>query len=172
MELNNKYFIIHIENCLKTYWKVKKFFIKPNIKFYIGRKRNKPFIPNCKILNLFISDVKYKQTAKRIYFKHNPIIDIVLFNKWEVKIELARIGCFIGWTSTHDMEECNSDESNIYWKTILTWILKPYTLKKCLQINTKKRNIKLGDIFMIQTSPTENICLKSNLDLNKKYNKK
>jgi hypothetical protein len=122
-------------------------------------------------LNLFISDVKYKQTAKRIYFKHNPIIDIVLFNRWEVKIELARIGCFIGWTPYHHMEKCTSDESNIYWKTILTWILKPYTLRKCLEINTKKRNIKLGDISMIQTSPTENICLKSNLDLNKKYNK-
>lgn len=172
MGINNKYFIIHIENCLNTYWKVRKYFVKPNIKFYIGKKRNKPFIPNCKILNIFISDVKYKQTAKKIYFKHNPIIDIILFNRWEIKIELARIGCFLGWTPYHHMEKCISDESKIYWKTILTWLLKPYTLKKCLEINTKKRNIKYGDLSFIQISPTKNICLKSNLNLGEKYNNK
>lgn len=102
--INNKYFDIYVENPLKSYNKIKKYFkaLKPrfNIGFYKG---NGP-----KILMLNSFDIAWKDKWNTPRHEINPRIAISLFNYIHINIEFT-----LKEDSMNDM---------VYWEAALYWL--------------------------------------------------
>ena len=87
---SGEYFNWFINNPLRTYWKVKKYFRPMTLHWYIGSKLMSPIPPygHCaKILDIYSTDVIWKDKYNTPRHEYDPCISIILFNKW-------CIGCY------------------------------------------------------------------------------
>ena len=114
--INNKYFNIFLQNPLKTYWKIKKYFKTIKFKISIGAsKRN-----DSKILTIRSYDVSWKDKYNSPSHERNPIIYISIFNCLYMYIEFT-----LKKDSLVDL---------VYWEAALYWL----HYRKNLHIAVKK----------------------------------
>ena len=114
---SGEYFNWFINNPLRTYWKVKKYFKPMTLHWYIGSKLMSPLPPYgycAKILDIYSTDVIWKDKYNTPRHEYDPCISITLFNKW-------CIGCY--WK----FELNNQDYSMQYWESILDYLYYDYT---------------------------------------------
>lgn len=113
----NKYFYIYIENPLKTYNKVKKYFLplKPKFQLNFGKGRK------AKILDINSFDVCWKDKWDSPRHEWNPRIMISLFNYIHIYIDFTRDNGGI-----IDM---------IYWEIALTWIYYGKDLTESIKLS-------------------------------------
>ena len=102
--INNKYFDICVENPLKSYNKIKKYFKALKLRFKIGF--NKGNGPKIFMLNSF--DVAWKDKWHTPRHEINPRIAISLFNYIHINIEFT-----LKEDSMNDM---------VYWEAALYWL--------------------------------------------------
>ena len=106
-----KLFKFDIENPLKTYYKVRKYFKFPKIKIKFGRVKEKN---KAKILNIKSRDLEYKCKYRELVHVADPYIKIYLFNKFWIYIYFtAEFTNDLG-----DRETC----STLYWEQILIYL--------------------------------------------------
>lgn len=106
-----KLFKFDIENPLKTYYKVRKYFKFPKIKIKFGKIKDKN---KAKILNVKSRDLDYKCKYRDLVHVADPYIKIYLFNKWWIYIYFTVE--FIN--DFGDKETC----STLYWEHILMYL--------------------------------------------------
>lgn len=101
---SNKYFEWYWENPLKTYNKVKEYFlpIKPKFQWSFGK------LQKAKILEINSFDLTWKSKWNEPRHEYNPRIFISLFNY---------IHLYIEWTLNKD-----SMDDMVYWEAVLNWI--------------------------------------------------
>lgn len=112
---NNKLFRILIENPFKTYWKARKYFIRPKIRFQcvLGPQHNY----TGRLLELNIQDISWKDKYNSPRHEIDPRINIVLFNYIEFYISF-----------THN-------DNIIYWETILDYLYYEHNLYHACENN-------------------------------------
>lgn len=145
MILFNKYFNIFIENPLKTWWKAKEYFKFPKIEIHkVGKLIHKkvhtefgdyvddglywcPYVYTDKlksILNIFSSDVLWKDKYDSPRHERNPIIWILFFK---------RIGFCITFNVTYLDELGKVRDGNMYyWEFLLNYVYYEHDLKLAL----------------------------------------
>lgn len=106
MRVRNKYFSWYVENPLKTYNKIKKYFkpLKPT--FYLG----KTWGSGAKILDIECWDLCWKSKWNSPRHEWDPYFKLALFNKWEFRIT---------WSYINDSGD---NESMEYWESALNWL--------------------------------------------------
>ena len=109
------YFYFYIENPLRTYWKVKKYFKFPKLKcqFY------KVPTNEAKILSIESYDVFWKDKWDSPRHEYNPKIVISLFRNFHFRID---------FTYYYN----NSDHSMEYWESILWFVYYNKTLNQAV----------------------------------------
>jgi hypothetical protein len=114
----NKYFDIYIENPLKTYNKIKKYFkpIKPEFQIYFGRRNS------AKIVELNIFDLTWKDKWNSPRHEFNPRLMFSLFNIIHIYIE---------WTLKQD-----SMDDMVYWEIALNWLYYGKDLAKAIKLSS------------------------------------
>lgn len=114
----NKYFDIYIENPLKTYNKIKKYFLplKPKFSWSFG-KGNK-----AKILDINSFDVCWKDKWNSPRHEWNPRIMISLFNYIHLYIDFT-----LDDGGITDM---------VYWEIVLTWLYYGKDLAKAVKLSS------------------------------------
>lgn len=143
--IDNKHFCIFIENPLKTWWKARKYFKFPKIKFHkIGKwfpkKVHTQFgdyiddgINYCPyacldnmgdILSIYSADVMWKDKWDSPRHERNPVIWILFFK---------RIGFSITFNITYLDEFGKSEFGDMYyWEFLLNYIYYHHNLKEAL----------------------------------------
>lgn len=107
----NKYFDIYLENPLKTYKKVKKFFLPLKPKFQLSFYRG-----SCvKILELNSFDVMWKDKYDTPRHELSPYISIVLFNFIHLRVNF--------------IADSDSLSEMVYWEAALYWLYYEKTLQ-------------------------------------------
>lgn len=117
---SDNYFAWFIENPLKTWWKARKYFKLPKIKphFHLVYKyKNYPYASYRrigKILDIWITDVMWKDKYDSPRHERNPLIWICLFRKFAFSItfNVFYLDEF-GERQNGDME---------YWEYLLEWL--------------------------------------------------
>lgn len=107
---SNKYFEWYWENPLKTYNKVKEYFlpIKPKFQWWFRKGTA------ARIFELNAFDVSWKRKYDMVRHEYNPRISISLFNY---------IHIYCTWTlGTGSMQDL------VYWETALTWLYDKVSL--------------------------------------------
>lgn len=114
----NKYFDIYIENPLKTYNKIKKYFkpIKPKFQIYFGLGNA------AKIIELNIFDLTWKDKWNSPRHEFNPRLRFSLFNIIHIYIE---------WTLKQD-----SMDDMVYWEIALNWLYYGKDLAKAVKLSS------------------------------------
>lgn len=114
----NKYFDIYIENPLKTYNKIKKYFkpIKPKFQIYFGLRNS------AKIVELNIFDLTWKDKWNSPRHEFNPRLMFSLFNVIHIYIE---------WTLKQD-----SMDDMVYWEIALNWLYYGKDLAKAIKLSS------------------------------------
>ena len=107
----NKYFDIYWENPLKTYKKVKKFFLPLKPKFQLSFHKG-----NCaKILELNSFDVMWKDKYDTPRHELSPYITLVLFNFIHLRVNFVA--------------DSDSLSEMVYWEAVLYWLYYGKTLQ-------------------------------------------
>lgn len=115
------FFDISLENPFKTWWKARKYFKRPRLglKWYTGRS----IVGQGKILNLHVSDVRWKDKYDSPRHEFSPFININLFNI---------IGLYVRSRIPYlDEFGERQDGSMEYWEYLLDWLY--YEDKKTLK---------------------------------------
>ena len=122
-------FNIWLENPLSTWWKAKKYFKRPKIHcrfFLVDKFKNYPYATwkrIAKILDVWISDVAWKDKWNTPRHERSPLVWVCLFRKFGFSI---RFNIYyedeFGDKYKGDME---------YWEYLLTWLY--YRNKKTLR---------------------------------------
>jgi hypothetical protein len=107
----------HLENPLKTYNKIKKYFKPLKAKVYIG----KTWGSFAKILDIMCWDVCWKSKWGSPRHEFDPYFKIVLFNTWEFRIT---------WSYINDSGE---NESMEYWEAALNYLYFNKTLHQAVE---------------------------------------
>lgn len=121
-----KWIDIYIENPFKTWWKVRKYFKLPNIRFYffIGGDRSPIFTTSSwcgKMFDIKIKDLMWKDKYNSPRHEANPIIYFCLF-KW--------IGFYITPIIKYQDEFGEEREGDmIYWEYVLDYLYYKKTLR-------------------------------------------
>lgn len=102
--MKQKYFDIYCENPLKTYNKIKEYFlpIKPKFQWSFGK------LQKAKILEINSFDLTWKSKWNEPRHEYNPRVFISLFNY---------IHLYIEWTL-----DKNSMDDMVYWEAALWWM--------------------------------------------------
>ena len=111
----NKYFDIFVENPLKSYNKIKKYFKPLKPVFTIGFHKSK----ESKILKLNCFDVAWKDKWNSPRHELNPRISISLFNYIHIIIE---------FTTKED-----SISDTVYWEAALYWLYYNKSLHRAVK---------------------------------------
>jgi len=101
--MNNKYFRIWIEDPLKTWRKAKKYFVKPKPYFnwFWNKQNNCPYANlnyGAKILDIWCSDVRWKDKYNTPRYEGSPFIWVCFFNlfgfsiNWHIIQKYKNIG--------------------------------------------------------------------------------
>lgn len=113
--IQNKYFDIYLENPLKTYKKIKKYFLPLKVKIEINfGKSNK-----AKILEINSFDLMWKDKYNSPRHEYNPKIFISIFNFIHIYINYI-----VNDDSINDM---------VYWETALYWLYYNNTLEEAIK---------------------------------------
>lgn len=114
----SKYFDIYIENPLKTYNKIKKYFkpIKPKFQIYFG------LLNSAKIIKLNVFDLMWKDKGNSPRHEFNPRLIFSLFNIIHIYIE---------WIPKQD-----SMASMVYWESALNWLYYDKDLTKAVELSS------------------------------------
>ena len=107
----------HLENPLKTYNKIKKYFKPLKAKVYIGKTLGS----FAKILDIMCWDVCWKSKWGSPRHERDPYFKIVLFNTWEFRIT---------WSYIDDFGE---NESMEYWEAALNYLYFNKTLQQAVE---------------------------------------
>ena len=116
---------ININNPFKTWWKARKYFKRPSIKFYFGLLRynfpyaNRDYIG--KIIDISIQDVMWKDKYNSPRHERNPYVWICLFRLFRFEIS----------TRTNAITETGKaeDRSTFYWEYLLDYLYYSKSLK-------------------------------------------
>ena len=126
MYISNKWFSFFICNPLKTWWKAKKYFKRPkiSINFFSDIFYNCPYMnitSAAKILDIWSSDVTWKDKYNSPRHERNPFIWVCFFRKF---------GFSINWNIYYynDLNE-REDGSMFYWEYLLDFVYYKKTLK-------------------------------------------
>lgn len=116
MGIHNKYFDIYLENPLKTYNKIKKYFrrIKPQFYFKVSKS---PFA--AKILEINSCDVLWKDKWNSPRHEYNPKINISLFT-------------YIHLNVTFTLKD-DSISDVAYWEAALYWLYYGKNLHRAIK---------------------------------------
>jgi hypothetical protein len=128
---DNKWISWYIENPLKEYKEIKKYFKPLTKQIYFG-KWNVGFPlskDNCaKILNITCFSVTWKDKYNSPRHEHDPQLTIVFFRKW----------CFhIRWWYREEYQRKGREDCSMeYWETALDWLYYGKTLSEAMFDNT------------------------------------
>ena len=126
---------ININNPFKTWWKARKYFKRPSVKFYFGLlKYNYPYANRDyigKIIDISIQDVMWKDKYDSPRHERNPYVWICLFRLFRFEIG-TRINTL---TETGKVE----DRSTFYWEYLLDYLYYSKSLKinQCWEYTSK-----------------------------------
>ena len=116
---------ININNPFKTWWKARKYFKRPSIKFYFGLlKYNFPYANRNyigKIIDISIHDVMWKDKYNSPRHERNPYVWICLFRLFRFEIA-TKVNTL---TETGKVE----DRSMFYWEYLLDYLYYSKSLK-------------------------------------------
>lgn len=126
---SDNYFAWFIENPLKTWWKARKYFKLPKIKphFHLVYKyKNYPYASYQrigKILDIWITDVMWKDKYDSPRHERNPLIWICLFRKFAFSITF----------NVFYLDEFGERQrgDSLYWEYLLNWLI--YKERKTLR---------------------------------------
>lgn len=123
------YISFEIENPLKTYNKIKKYFkpLSRRIQFckvYLGSGFPSYYRNYSKVLDVRCYDVMWKDKWNSPGYEYNPCLSIVLFKKWKI---------FVDWKFIDFNQEDHSCE---YWESALTWVYYKKDLQFSVMENT------------------------------------
>lgn len=107
----------HLENPLKTYNKIKRYFKPLKAKVYVG----KTWRSSAKILDIMCWDVCWKSKWGSPRYEFDPYFKVVLFNTWEFRIT---------WSYINDSGE---NESMEYWEAVLNYLYFNKTLRQAVE---------------------------------------
>lgn len=117
--VNNKWFYIFISNPFKTWWRARKYFKRPKIKFSFALLPFREYYG--KVLNLTIRDLMWKDKFDSPRHEINPYIRISLFNRFAVYI-----GTHVDYVDEFGIKR-NGD--NQYWEYMLSYLYYTKSLK-------------------------------------------
>lgn len=145
MEMLNKFIYVKINNPFKTWWKAKKYFKRPKIRFNISIHNPINYVKYYArrgglFILLDIQDVSWKYKYNDISFEYEPYINIVLFSIFNVNIRFAQ-------------NYNNRDYTLEYWESILMYVYKNTSLLEALKYS-------LWEDMDGNKIPITNICLK------------
>ena len=131
----SKWIDITIENPFKTWWKARKYFKRPSLKFHFGLLKysfpyaNRNYIG--KIIDISIQDVMWKDKYNSPRHERNPYVWICLFRLFRFEIS-TRINTL---TETGKVE----DRSMFYWEYLLNYLYYSKSLKinQCWEHSSK-----------------------------------
>lgn len=114
--INNKYVRIYWQNPLRTYNKIKQYFLplKPKIQFGAYKWRD------AKILEFNAFDVTWKDKYNSPRHEYDPRIELTLFNYFRILI-------------TFEVKGQKNFDSMVYWEAALSWLYYKQHLPKTLQ---------------------------------------
>ena len=126
---------ININNPFKTWWKARKYFKRPSVKFYFGLlKYNYPYANRDyigKIIDISIQDVMWKDKYDSPRHERNPYVWICLFRLFRFEIG----------TRINDITETGKveDRSTFYWEYLLDYLYYSKSLKinQCWEYTSK-----------------------------------
>ena len=126
---------ININNPFKTWWKARKYFKRPSVKFYFGLlKYNFPYANRDyigKIIDISIHDVMQKDKYCSPRHERNPYVWICLFRLFRFEIG----------TRINDITETGKveDRSTFYWEYLLDYLYYSKSLKinQCWEYTSK-----------------------------------
>ena len=126
---------ININNPFKTWWKARKYFKRPSVKFYFGLlKYNVPYANRDyigKIIDISIQDVMWKDKYNSPRHERNPYVWICLFRLFRFEIG----------TRINDITETGKveDRSTFYWEYLLDYLYYSKSLKinQCWEYSSK-----------------------------------
>lgn len=126
---------INITNPFKTWWKARKYFKRPSIKYHFGLLKysfpyaNRDYIG--KIIDISIQDVMWKDKYNSPRHERNPYVWICLFRLFRFEIS-TRINAL---TETGKVE----DRSTFYWEYLLDYLYYSKSLKinQCWEYSSK-----------------------------------
>lgn len=126
---------ININNPFKTWWKARKYFKRPSVKFYFGLlKYNFPYANRNyigKIIDISIQDVGWKDKYCSPRHERNPYVWICLFRLFRFEIG----------TRINDITETGKveDRSTFYWEYLLDYLYYSKSLKinQCWEYTSK-----------------------------------
>ena len=126
---------ININNPFKTWWKARKYFKRPSVKFYFGLlKYNFPYANRDyigKIIDISIHDVMWKDKYNSPRHERNPYVWICLFRLFRFEIG----------TRINDITETGKveDRSTFYWEYLLDYLYYSKSLKinQCWEYTSK-----------------------------------
>lgn len=114
--LNNRYFKIYLENPLKTYWKARKIFKFPTIKFRFWYGK----LNSSKILDFTSFDLIWKWKFDDIRHESNPRIELSFFNK-----------IHFTWEFTYN----DNMDGLMVWEAILGYLYLHYSIQEAIDNN-------------------------------------
>ena len=119
-----KYFGLVFENPLKTWWKARKYFKFPKVRFSFGGLWLYPTLNDlcAKILDIWITDVSWKDKYNSPRHIRNPYICITLFRKYCFLIEFGMTYITVDGKE-HD---CEME----YWEYMLDYVYYSKKLSK------------------------------------------
>ena len=122
-----KNFNFYIDNPFKTWWKVRKYFKRPKtkIKFFFGNNWNYPYVSSkwCgKIIDIYISDVQWKDKWNTPRHERNPIIYFSLFQKFGF--------CMVPYIEYYNEFGEKENGDTHYWEYILDYLYYHKSLAK------------------------------------------
>lgn len=107
-----------IENPLKTWWKVRKYFKFPRPHIHVGSIWKFPYCKPRRNFCFYSLDVIWKSKYDLCRFEVAPQINLILFKKYQFLL-------------TFDV-----NDNDIYWETILSMIYRDKSLKEAIELNT------------------------------------
>lgn len=129
MKIKNKWLYLFVENPLKTYNKVKKYF-KPLSRFTQFSKVNigSGFpMHYARILDIRSYDVMWKDKFNSPRHEYDPCISIVFFRKWKIFIDWRFMELNHGELENHSCE---------YWEAVLDFLYYKKNLQMAVKENT------------------------------------
>ena len=126
---------ININNPFKTWWKARKYFKRPSLKFHFGLlKYSFPYAHRRyigKIIDISIQDVMWKDKYNSPRHERNPYVWICLFRLFRFEIG-TKINTL---TETGKVE----DRSTFYWEYLLDYLYYSKSLKinQCWEYTSK-----------------------------------
>lgn len=117
----------------KHWWKVRKYFLKPETKFYYCKGYGNLMVtgvPSKKIFLLQFAPLDYKTKFSDYCHEGDPYIVLGLFNKW-----------YWVWTLTYPKKKTNAyndyGHSSLYWECVLEKLYGrwDYTLRESKEMN-------------------------------------